>query len=239
MSDQIMVYDLNPSLPVTFADHIARESKDNLDRLFKNNYRQKNYYDTLIIVGADDSRIMYPVSDYMQFLMSLVKISSTVPHTEQEANIFQLRVTANINICGSLKSFSIYQNLLTGRINQTDIISKIFSINGPSVSSNHHNMMNDLMNHFYEYTRIIALKETMDGEFNNSHFSTVMALYIGYVLIVLILKYYSMMIKSSNDNKKFTEKILKSDLLITFNKNFPAFELYVNRAIGLMLGKVD
>lgn len=243
----ITVYDLNKIIPIRFAGMLASESKKSITALFKEYYNTLSYYDSIELIGADDSKVSYPVTEYMQFLMSLIKpVSSGV-----DTNTFQLRVTSNIDIYGATKSFNIFQDLLTGKINQSDVIQNIFAVQG---AAGRHNMMSDLMNHMYEYTRVIALKETSDGDLNRSGFSRMKSLYIGYILIVLVLKYYSMMLKSMSGAsmsgisvtknvghkviiKESTEKHLKFDIIETFNKNFPAFKAFVDRSVDILMGE--
>lgn len=243
----ITVYDLNKVIPIRFAGMLASGSKNGLTELFKEYYGTLSYYDSIELVGADDSRITYPVTPYMQFLMSLIKPTASGIDT----NVFQLRVTSNIDIYGATKSFNIFQDLLTGKINQSDVIENIFAVQG---AAGRHNMMADLMNHMYEYTRVIALKETSAGDLNRSGFSRMKSLYIGYILIVLVLKYYSMMLKSfsgaslsgisvtKNVGQKIVikeniEKHLNFDIIETFNKNFPAFKGFVERSMDILMGE--
>src|SRR5205823_3989693 len=91
---------------------------------------------------------------------------------------FQMRVTSNIDIYGSTKSFDIYQDLLIGKINQTNVISNILAAHG---ELGIHCMIADLLDHMYEYTKIIILRESYD-QFNNneiSHENQIKTFYVG------------------------------------------------------------
>lgn len=240
----ITVYDLNKVIPIRFAGMLASGSKNDLTKIFKGDYEKPTYYDTIELIGADDTKMIYNVTPYMAFLMSLIKPTTIGIDT----NVFQLRVTSNIDIYGATKSFNIFQNLLVGTMNQNDVIQNIFAVQG---IAGRHNMMTDLMSHMYEYTRVVALKETSSGDLNRTGFSKMKALYIGYILIVLVLKYYSMMLKSLSGAavtktrdigqkvmiKESTEKHLNFDIIETFNKNFPAFQEFVNRSMDTLMGE--
>ena len=96
-------------------------------------------------------------------------------------------------------------------------------------------MMFDLMTHLYEYTRIIVLKENINGQFNRSKFSQMTSHYIGYTLMVLVLKYYSMMINTTSDD--FVINKNKFDILETFNKNFPVFTDIMYSMMAVLIGE--
>ncbi|VBB18016.1 hypothetical protein YASMINEVIRUS_479 [Yasminevirus sp. GU-2018] len=243
----ITAYDLNKVIPIRFAGMLASGAKRKLNKLYRDNYQdvRDQYYTYIDVVGADDSKARYNVNDYMMFLLSLKK--SQIVGTD--TNIFQLRINANIDVYGSTKSFNVFQDLLSGKINQREIIDNIYTIQG---ATGRHNMMAELMAHLYEFTRVIALKETSDGDLDRSGFSNMKAMYIGYVLLVLVLKYYSMLfktvggIKSSVRGKnktlrdprvQSTETTIRYDILEAFNNNFPAFKSFTMKSIELMMGE--
>jgi hypothetical protein len=235
----ITVYDLNKVIPIRFAGMLAANVKEQLNEYYKRDYPSKRdtYYNSVEIIGADDSKQRYNLNDYIMYLFSMVK--PTVSGVE--TNVYQLRVNANINIYGTTKSFDLFQDLLIGRINQTDILTNIFSIKG---EIGRHNMMYELMLHFYEYTRVIALKETASGDLDRSGFSNLKALYIGCILLVLVLKYYSMVVKTkvgtTDSTVGRTSKagdIIRSDIKEMYNTNFPAFEGFVDRSIKVIIGE--
>lgn len=245
--DGITVYDLNKVIPIRFAGMLASGAKAELDKLYNKYYpdSMNSYYDTVTIIGADDSSYLYPLSDYSRFLMSMFKPEKR----DVESNIFYLKINANINIYGSTKSFSIFQDLLSGRINQTYVLTNIFSVPG---HTGRHNMMADLMNHFYEYTRVIVLKESLQGDVDSTGFKEMKAMYIGYILLVLVIKYYSMMLKTGDsvlisniktskrknrDNIKIQERHTDLNIIDMFNENFPAFKSFTDRTIDLLLGE--
>jgi WD40 repeat protein len=231
----IVVYDLNKIIPIRFAGLLASGMKDTLTALFNEKYYTSDYYSSIDIKGAEDnesSLMKYQISPFMQFLMSL--------HKNNQTNLFHLRVNSNINIYGITKSFNIFENLLTGKINQTDVITNIFTVPG---TIGRHNMMAELMDHFYEYIRVIALKENDKGELDDSEFSINKSNYIGYILIVLLLKYYSMMLKTMfdkeykeyNENVSNVNKYNYFDIMHTFNNHFPAFKDFITKSIDILM----
>jgi len=225
----IIVYDLNKIIPIRFAGILASGMKESLTALFNEKYYASNYYSSIDIKGAEDnesSLMKYQISPFMQFLMSL--------HKNNKANLFHLRVNSNINIYGITKSFNIFENLLTGKINQSKVINNIFTVPG---SIGRHNMMTELMDHFYEYIKVIALKENDKGELDDSEFSINKSNYIGYILIVLVLKYYSMMLKTKTDKENIlnTNKYNYFDIIHTFNKHFPAFKEFMDKSIDILM----
>jgi hypothetical protein len=255
----ITAYDLNRIIPMKFANILAAESKYDINKLYKQYFQsmKDKYYSEVIIIGADDSKVVYSVTDYISFLFSLIKETNK---KDSGKNEFQLKVNANISIYGNVKSFTIFQDLLTGKSKQSEIISNIFTLKG---QTGRHNMMRDLMNHMYEYTRVIALKETIknDEEQNEStersKFSDMKAIYIGYVLLILVIKYYLVLVKTSNqeyissaETKGKTKSNTKSnvniqlnqrspalDIMKTFNDNFPIFKSFTDKTLSLILGE--
>lgn len=223
-SSGLTVYDLNKIIPIRFAGILASDINNRIKENYDLNYDNNSYYDNIILIGADNDSTgtTYPVNNYMQFLMSLKK-----PYSEGIIqNKFNLDITANIFIYGTKKSFSIYQDLLTGKTTQSEIIDNIFMITG-DVGRN--NTMNSLLDHFYGYTRIIGLKDVDDNISNKSSHHSLLSMYIGYLLIVLILKYYSNLIKTSDN--------IDMSMLDTFCKNFPIFKNFMDRSIDLIIGE--
>jgi hypothetical protein len=223
----LTVYDLNKIIPIRFAGLLASDMNKKLKTYFELNYGNYSYYDTITLIGAesDTSGITYPVNDYMQYLMSLYNLSE-----ENPTNIFHLNITSNIDIYGTTKSFDIYKKLLTGTLKHNEIINNIFKITG-DIGRN--NTMYTLMEHMYEYTRTIALKEYGTNIHKNIHKKehiSVISMYIGYTLIVLVLKYYSNVLKMN------TSKHLDRNILDTFNKNFPVFKDFMDKSIDIMIG---
>lgn len=254
LNREITVYDLNKIIPIRYAGFIASEKKQKLNKLYMDKYKNIGslVYKDIYIVGADDSKVKYTLSDYMMFLVSMTK--SAVQSTD--ANTFQLKINANIYIYGATKSFYIFQDLLTGKINQRDIIDGIFTIHG---SLGRHNTMAELMSHMYEFTRVIVLKESYDGDIDRSEINNLKSVYIGYVLLILVVKYYSMTIKVNSTPTSYVQstrnigdsntinshivpimenenKIINFDILDIFNSNFPALQAFASKSINLMLG---
>jgi hypothetical protein len=235
----ITVYDLNKIIPIRFAGMLASSSKYKLNKLFEESYKSFEYYDILQIKGADESTIDYIVDDnFSRFILSLIKpLQST-----EDTNIFQLSDNVNIGIVGT-KSFNIFRDLLSGKINQMDIVNKIFEI---GEIDGMHNMMSALMNHIYEFTKVIVLKGKIgsdkndnNGEYNPNHPSVreLKVRYIGYILIVLILKYYSMLLKKTQLYESTKKYMIKFDIIETFNKNFPVFKNFMDKSMAILIGE--
>jgi len=230
--NNITVYDLNKVVPIKFAMLLATNTKKTLDILYIKEYPKvrKDYCTYVDIMGSDDSIVRYKLSDYMSFFLS-IKSSIKSSEVTKESNIFQMRVNANIDIYDSDKSFVIYQALIEGRLSPFEIVSNMFSI---QKSTGRHNMMTELTDHLYEYTRVIALKEKADGDIDRSGVNHIKAIYTGYVFVVLILQYYSMMFKTTTCSKK-----IKFDIINTFNANFPAFKDFMTESLNVMLGEIE
>lgn len=267
--DDIIIHDINVVVPIKFAGLIASEARNSLMKLYKSTYSHERdkYYRNIEIIGADDSKILYELDDFMTFFLAIPKTTQNV------TNIFQLRVNANIDISpidirkdvnvfknpNMSKSFNIFKNLMNGKINQTEIISNLFTIKG---TVGRHNMMCELMSHMYEYARIIALKNVSDEEtkrtiYDESNetlnkdkqkinivnkdilFNNIKALYIGYILIVLVLKYYVMLFKSDRQLKIHSKKDQLFNIINIFNQNFPAFEEFMLKTLQLIIGEID
>jgi hypothetical protein len=88
------------------------------------------------------------------------------------------------------------------------------------------------MMHFYEYIRVIILKE-LDTERKKeiSEFDLNVLLYIGYTLLSLVLKYYLALSKTRDQD------IIKYDIIEIFIENFPLFEQFIGQAVTMMVKK--
>lgn len=238
IDNRVIVYDLNNIVSINLTDWMANAYKKKIDDLFVTNYSKQKYYNTINIIGADDSTVSYNLDNYMQYISSVYKNTNPINKDCQDdllSNEFQLKVTSNINIYNTTKSFNIFQDLLTKRSKPCDVVSNIIIVYKKGYN-NIHNVMTDLLNHMYEYTRIIILKETVGGEFIMDEFKNIIAPYIGYVILTLILNYYLILIKiRDKDLNKKSE--LKLDIIDQYVKNFPIFESFVNKSIDLIVGK--
>jgi hypothetical protein len=223
-TNRIIMYELDKIIPIKYVEMLSHEYYESLKKLYNNNYQKKSYYQDLEILAADDSTRIYDLDNMMKFMLLL--------HTEHcDTNKFQLRVTSNINIYDTTKSFDIFQKLLLKQINGSEIIEKIFATS-ESEKNGIHNMMFDLMMHFYEYIRVIILKE-LDTERKKeiSEFDLNVLLYIGYTLLSLVLKYYLALSKTRDQD------IIKYDIIEIFIENFPLFEQFIGQAVTMMVKK--
>lgn len=185
---KIIVYDFSKSFPLKIIDQLRSEIQFKMNREIKS--------DTLTIVGANDSKHTYKISKYMSNIID-----------PEFGTILNSSLNANIDIWDSNKSFYIYQDLLEGKINQSDIINNI-SMKNIKNKQNNHSMMCELLDHMYEYTRVILLNNNVSVS-NRSK-----AMYVGYVLLDLVLKYC------------FKHNCM--DCIDTFCDNFPSFKKFVD-----------
>jgi hypothetical protein len=129
-------------------------------------------------------------------------------------DIYNVDYTVNIDIYNNAKSFNIFQKLLESNRNIDSVIIDIFNVDG---DVNKYNIMNDLLDHIYEYTKKIIIDMT-DG------INELKAYYVGYVLIIFILKFYRYFTKKNN-------KYIKKGIINTFNLNYPIFADFMNNSI--------
>jgi hypothetical protein len=107
---------------------------------------------------------------------------------------FTTNSLTNVNVYGSNKSFDVYQGLISGKCNSYDIIKDIFVLQN-NISTN--NVMKELMEHMYEYVRMI------------NRDNIIKIYYVAYILLHLIEVY-----ELNNGNKSIKE---------SFYKVFPVF----------------
>ncbi len=218
IANMMIIYELNKIIPIKYVDMYSNDAFKLLKKLYEKKHIDGKYFNSLEIVAADDSSKTYTMQNFTKFILSM--------HTDyNETNVFQLRVTSNINIYGTIKSFDIFQNLLL-RHDGSEIIENIVLI--PEIDGRH-NMMLDLITHIYEYVRVFVLKELNVKKNEKTEFDTTVSLYIGYTMMSFVLKYYLVLSKiQKHDTIKF-------DIIHTFNQNFPLFEKFINKSIGIMM----
>lgn len=216
-NNELTIYDLRKVIPLRFIDILRKNAKKELDTILLASHKK---YGRIKLLAADESIMEYDTNNYMQYMMA-----------ESNDNMFKLRVNANMSLYHNTKSFQIYQGLLAETINYDEILDGIFSI---IMVTGIHNMMSELMDHMYEYARVIGLGETQDGNITRSKVNNLKALYIGYVLLLLVLKYYSKLyIYITRQNQIQHNQIQYNqnyhDLIETFTANFPAFEGFIKK----------
>jgi hypothetical protein len=185
----VITYDLDNILPIKFADIMKNEILKQLDLYYKKKKCSKNRY--IKIRCADDKIKRYDLNDIMIFF-----------------------INKHDDIYNNAKSFNIFQKLLESNRNIDSVIIDIFNVDG---DVNKYNIMNDLLDHIYEYTKKIIIDMT-DG------INELKAYYVGYVLIIFILKFYRYFTKKNN-------KYIKKGIINTFNLNYPIFADFMNNSI--------
>ena len=129
---------------------------------------------------------------------------------------FNMNENVNIDQYQIPKSFLLYQDIISGEIDQIYIIQSLFTV---SIASNRLNILNIILSHFYEYTRYIILNETaLNEKLNKSK-----VIYIGYCITDIILRYYCIVLNGINDINK-----IDLILLTEFEQMFPPFTNIIN-----------
>lgn len=217
--DEIIIYELDKIVPIKYVDMYSNNYFKLLKKLCEKYYSSKKYYDSLEIVAADDSSKIYQMHKFTKYILSM--------HTDyNETNNFQVRETSNVNIYGTMKSFDIFQNILTQQSDGSEIIENIVlvrDING------RHNTMMDLMTHMYEYIRVFVLRELNEKKTEKTEFDNIVAIYIGYTLMSFVLKYYLVLSKAQK------HETIKYDIIDSFNQNFPIFENFVKESVEILI----
>lgn len=198
---RVVIYDLNNIIPIQYIELLTKQICMRINRSFRCSYNEKLYHNTIILNGTDDSCHTYNLDPFVQYLLSLFK--SKVNNDLKSMN------NSNINIYGTIKSFDILQGLLTGSICYDTIIKNIFLIKG---SRCRYNTISELMDHIYEYIQMFGISEDNSG--------LDVSLYFGYILLLLVLKFY---VVSSYTNQREDKKYLKNDIMDKYVKYFPIF----------------
>lgn len=218
-ANMMIIYEIKKIIPIKYVEMYVDEFHKSLKKLYEKYYTHKKYYDNLEIIAADDSTRIYVMRDFMKFLMSMQT-------NNNETNVFQLRVTANINIYGTTKSFDIFQKLILRESDGSEIIESIMLL--PEVNGRHC-VMSDLLMHIYEYIRVIVLKELDEKKPERTEIENIVSLYIGYTILSFVLKYYLVLSKIQK------HEIIKYDILHTFSQNFPVFEKFIGKSIAMIV----
>ena len=227
------------------------------------------------MIGTDEIILNFKLDDYMMFFFDIKKKRIVCDITKEKikeyingfdnikdinmiknillGEIIYINANCNINIYDNIKSFDIFQNLLTNKISQTELLNKIFILMKNNGNNSAHNMMDILMEHFYEYARSIVLNH--DNDSNEHKLIHLKAKYIGYILILLILRYYSRLFKiytyknmklyiKSNTNTKYaphtirdnTTRQIYHDIMNKFIEAFPIFINPLNEYLRILIG---
>ena len=154
----------------------------------------------IVLIGCDEISIEYTLNNYMN---SFIETLDTK---------FELQYNININIYNKIKSFNLFQDLINNKIHITNIIKNIFDLND-LVSI--HNTTTELLNHFYDYTYSIVLKDMT--YYNTSKNGQAKILYIGYIILAFITQYHITLFSLVDIS------IINYDILNTYKDIFPIF----------------
>lgn len=197
----IITYDLEKILPIK----IANIMKNDILKEIKTGSNSNNYIN---IRCADNKTRKYILNNIMTIFI------------DNNKDIYDVDYTVNIDIYDNNKSFDIFQKLLDSNKNIDNIIIDICNIEG---ITNKYNIMEDLLDHIYEFIKKLII---YTGDKNNNELK---AYYIGYVLMIFILKFYTYLVKISNRID------IKRDIICNFNENFPPFSDFMNNSIKSIL----
>lgn len=198
-NNNIVCYDIDKIIPIKFVEWMLSNEKNTIDK-------QKKYmilHNSINILAIDETIQEYKLTNFMKYILSL---------SNDESNNFLIRYNANIDICDS-KSFNMFQDLLSNK--HDDILSKIFSIK-EFVSRN--NTMIELLDHMYEYVKIIILNDKS----KTVYLHEIKALYVCYCIMTLIMRYHAItnvLLQRSNRH---------NNIVNTFNNHFPIFSDFMN-----------
>jgi len=217
--NELTVFNLNKIIPFKITTIIIEELMEEIITMCKDEFKESKYHNNIEIIGADESRYNYKLTEMMRYFLSTIS---------NEKNVFQMRVNANVSVYNEIKSFNIFQDLMSGSITYKDIINNILMING---NTNRYNVMDELMKHIYDYTRIIVLKEDEKGKLKMDKTNYIKSIYIGYNITLLITEYIKQItetieLTNINDIKIVNEQI--KELVSEFIFSFMGFEDYIN-----------
>jgi hypothetical protein len=170
------------------------------------------------IVAADDTKQKYKLLNCQRVMLSYDKNKSEFPETDS----FTTRYITNIDIYGTkMKSFDMFQNLLSGKMNCSDIMTYILAIVD---NIGRYNTMTDIIDHMTEYLRIMILREDTNGELDQSVFGMIKTYFVGYYLMLLVLHFNAIFCADKIDVFKAKAKKHNTGLIDTFIENFQSFE---------------
>jgi len=236
LSNDVQIYDFSKIIITSFVKLLEKVMKNTLDVVYDKLVRSqeiKHYHDDLTIISADETAYLYKLNNYTKFILSAKK-------NNNNNNQYILRVNANIDIYGKMKSFIIFQKLLSGELDQMEVVENIMLV---PIEKGSNNIMSDLMDHMYEYIRIMVLGEkngcpnVMSDQLKQN-----ISLYIGYILMSLILNYYYCLFKqlnkkTQNNEKLKLEELVKFDIIKSFIENFPVFKQFMYHCMQTLIGK--
>lgn len=201
-----ITYDLEKIIPIKIADMMKNNILKDIDNIYQNNkHKAKKYID---IKSADNKIKRYQLNNITNMFINCDK------------NIYDVEHTVNIDIYNNNKSFDIFKKLLENTNNIDNIIVDIFKIES---ETNRYNIMYDLMEHIYEFIKTIIIND------NNDIISELKAYYIGFILMIFILKFYTYLIKKNRNIS------IKKDIIDNFNNNFQPFNNFMNTSIRYLL----
>lgn len=202
----LIKYDLENILPIKVADIMKNDILKQINTFYKNNKHNKNRY--VNIKCADNKTRRYELNNIMSFFIE----------EQKDRDVYDVDYTVNIDIYNNNKSFDIFQKLLEGNKNIDSVIMNIFNIDG---TTNKYNIMSDLLDHIYEYTKKIVIN-------SDNNINELKAYYIGYVLMIFILKFYTYFVKKHNIG-------INKDIINTFNLNYPPFSEFMNNSVDSLI----
>lgn len=214
----IVTYNLERILPIRVAEILRNDTLKKINDIYHNN--KHNIIRYIDINCADGNMKRYELTNIMGFFINNNK------------NIYDIDYTVNIDIYNNNKSFDIFQKLLEGNKNIDNVIVDICNING---TTNRYNIMYDLLSHIYEFTKIIIIRPDMLCIEDDTNINNLKAYYIGYVLIIFILKFYTYCIKKNQKEYNYNKKDVRMDIIHIFNENFPPFNNFMNNIITSIL----
>ena len=170
------------------------------------------------IVAANNTKQKYKLLNCQRIMLSYDKNKSEFPETDS----FTTRYITNIDICNTkMKSFDMFQNLLSGKISCSDIMTYILAIVD---NIGRYNTMSDIIDHMTEYLRVMVLREDTNGELDQSVFGMIKTYFVGYYLMLLVLHFNAIYGTDKINVYKIKSKKHNTGLIDAFIENFQSFE---------------
>jgi hypothetical protein len=207
-NEKVYYYNFNNIITIKLCELFIKSIRKQLDNFYKNTKKYK-----INIIGSDKSKKTYELDG--RIILS-------------DKKEYDVNVNSNMNILQKKTSIDIYQQLFLYPEYMDNIIDNIFEIqkhNGIQY------IMEEILIHIYDYIRVITFN---NNKKERNKTSDLKAMYMGYILIMFIVKYYITLIQLNNTIVIKNKLAMNRNIYKTFIESYEIFNDTIDIALNFI-----
>ena len=200
---------------------------------------------SIVVRAADERDTTYEITSSIarySILISSIYDGLSRKNRSADPPVYQVTVNSNMTLM-DIKSYEVFENLLDGKIQPTDVVDKIFD-HYPRSSYDRYQTTIEILDHIYDYTKFVLLdidlsaNEVLDQIF--SLYKKRVALLVAYLCSAIVMDYYNREIDlphclvETRQIRRSTDFEMTDAISQNFHHNFQPFKSVIESHLRLL-----